>query len=298
MKPPPWTVLVTGATTGVGLALARRLLKSPHRLVLTARESSMARFAQEGIFESDKVRLRPLDVTNNEQRRNVVRDTQAEWGVIDVLVNNAGLAVRSVVEHMTASELAAQMDVNLIGPISLARHVLPAQRAQGFGRILNVSSVGGMMAMPTMGAYSASKWALEGASESLWYEVRPWGVAVSLIEPGFIRSDGFEHVRYTAQSSESNDHLEDAYHNHYENMSGFIEKVMRRSPATPESVARCIDRTLHRRKPPLRVLATPDANLFSLMRRMLPRRPYHWILYRSLPGIRRWGPGSLSREGS
>ena len=155
-----------------------------------------------------------------------------------------------------------------------------------------------MMAMPTMGAYSASKWALEGASESLWYEVRPWGVAVSLIEPGFIRSDGFEHVRYTAQSSESNDHLEDAYHNHYENMSGFIEKVMRRSPATPESVARCIDRTMHRRRPPLRVLATPDANLFSLMRRMLPRRPYHWILYRSLPGIRRWGPGSVSREGS
>ena len=138
MKPPPWTVLVTGATTGVGLALARRLLKSPHRLVLTARESSMARFAEEGIFESDRVRLRPLDVTQTDQRRIVVEETQAEWGVIDVLVNNAGLAVRSVVEHMTASELAAQMDVNLIGPISLARHVLPAQRAQGFGRILNV----------------------------------------------------------------------------------------------------------------------------------------------------------------
>ena len=203
MKPFPWTVLITGASTGVGLALARRLLDGPHRLVLTARESSLERFALRGIAESDRVRLRALDVTDARQRRDVVRSVQDEWGPIDALVNNAGLAVRSVVEHVTADELEAQMAVNLIGPISLARHVLPAMRRQRFGRILNVSSVGGMMAMPTMGAYSASKWALEGASESLWYEVRPWGVSVSLIEPGFIRSDGFEHVRFTEQSSES-----------------------------------------------------------------------------------------------
>ena len=103
-------------------------------------------------------------------------------------------------------------------------------------------------------------------------------------------------MRYTAQSSESNDHIDDAYHNHYEYMSGFIGRVMRRSPATPESVASCIYRTLHRRRPPLRVLATPDAFAFNLMCRMLPRRPYHWVLHRSLPGIRHWGPNAEARK--
>ncbi len=289
MRKAELTILITGASTGIGLTLAKRLASSPHRLVLTARESALVRFSKSGLFEGPNLRILPLDVTSGRQRREVVQRIQAEWGAIDVLVNNAGVAYRSVVEHVTSQELLAQMDVNFLGPMALARLVLPAMRAQRFGRILNVSSVGGMMAMPTMSVYSASKWALEGASEALWYEVRPWGVHVTLIEPGFIRSDGFEHVQFTAQSAESNAHIDDAYHNHYEHMGGFIEKCMRRAPATAESVARVIERTIGRRSPPLRVLATPDASAFSLLRRLLPRRMYHWVLYRSLPGVCHWG---------
>jgi short-subunit dehydrogenase len=210
---------------------------------------------------------------------------------LDVLINNAGVNVRSVVEHVSEADRLAQMDVNFRSPMELSRLVLPHMRAQGFGRILNVSSVGGMMAMPTMSVYSASKFALEGASEALSYEVRPWNIYVSLIQPGFINSDGFEKVRFTRLSESARDVSSDPYHNHYEYMSGFIEKVMRLVPSTPDSVAKKIVRTMLSRRPPLRVPATLDAHLFSALRRLLPRELYHTILYHSLPKVKLWGPG-------
>ena len=140
-----------------------------------------------------------------------------------------------------------------------------------------------------MGAYSASKWALEGMSEALWYEVKPWNIRVSLIEPGFINSGGFENVRFTGQSREGLSRVSDPYFTHYATMSAFIAKIMRRTWATSDSVAKTILHTLERKHPPLRVPATLDAHLFALLRRLLPRRLYHAVLYRSLPGIRRWG---------
>lgn len=283
-------VLLTGASVGLGLAVTRQLLRTPHRLILTAREGSMGRFGEAGILESDSVRLRPLDVTDSRQRRQIIAEANHDWGGIDVLINNAGIAYRSVVEHVREADHLAQMEVNYSAPMELTRLVLPRMRAQRWGRILNVSSVGGMMAMPTMSVYSASKFALEGASEALWYEVRPWNVYVSLIEPGFIHSDAFEKVQWTGLSEKSKDALSDAYHNHYEHMQGFIDRMMRLSPATPESVARTVMRTIRAKRPGLRVPATIDAHLFGFLRRILPRKLYHFVLYQSLPHIRDWGP--------
>lgn len=285
-------VLITGASTGIGLALAHRLLThSAYRLVLTARESSLPRFEEMIDGASRRVLVRALDVTEDDQRKELMAELDRDLGSVDGLVNNAGIAYRAVVEHVQEDERLAQMAVNFRAPMELARLVLPGMRAKGYGRIVNVSSVGGMMAMPTMGAYSASKFALEGATESLWYEVRPWGVTVTLIEPGFIRSDGFAQTVFTRRSRRSMDREDADYHQHYESMSAFIERLMHRAYATPESVARKIHRVLKSRNPPLRVQATLDAHFFSLLRRVLPRGLYHRLLYRSLPGIRRWGPG-------
>jgi NAD(P)-dependent dehydrogenase (short-subunit alcohol dehydrogenase family) len=290
MAPPRWTVLVTGASTGLGLALARRLLATTdHRLILTARPGSLARFAEEGIHEGERVFLRPLDVLAAEHRRAVVDEADDRWGGVDVLVNNAGVMVRSVVEHLTDDDRIEQMRVNFVAPMELVRLVLPRMRERRGGRIINVSSVGGMMAMPTMAVYSASKFALEGATESLFYEVRPWNIRVSLVQPGFIHSESYRNVRFTAMSEQSRDDVHEAYHAHYEHMAPFIDRLMRWSRATPQRVARTIIRTMHRRRPPLRVAATTDAWLFAAMRRMLPRSLYHWILYRSLPRISAWG---------
>ena len=102
------TILLTGATTGVGLALTRLLLpRERYGLILTARQAALARFAAEGVAESDRVHLRPLDVTDAEQRAAVVAEAEEEWGGVDILVNNAGIAYRSVVEHVTEQERLA-----------------------------------------------------------------------------------------------------------------------------------------------------------------------------------------------
>ena len=145
-----------------------------------------------------------------------------------------------------------------------------------------------MMAMPTMGAYSASKFALEGASEALWYELRPWNIQVVLVQPGFVHSESFHRVRWSA-GAETSATGRDGYTVYYETMGAFIGRLMNSSLASPESIARKIMRSMEKRRPKLRVPATPDAYFFYLLRRLLPRRWYHWILYRNLPDISRWG---------
>lgn len=282
--------MITGASTGIGLATARALCGTKYRVILTARRESLPRFAAHAIEESARVRIRPLDVTKPEEREAVLAEAQRDWNGVDVLINNAGVSYRAVVEHVLEEERLAQMNVNFRSPMEMIRLVLPGMRKKRSGRIITISSVGGMMAMPTMAAYSASKFALEGAHEALWYEVRPWGVRVTLVQPGFVDSDGFQKVRYTEQSDRSEHELAEPYHEHYVNMGPFIERLMRMSRATPDSVAGVVLKTLRRRRPPLRVPATMDARAFAYLRRILPRSTYHWLLYKMLPNVRMWGP--------
>jgi short-subunit dehydrogenase len=282
-------VLITGASIGLGLSFARRLLNENFHLVLTARASSLSRFAQEGIFESDFIWLRPLDVTHATEREALISEIDEKLGGVDVLVNNAGFAFRSVTEHLTERNYTEEFKTNYMAPMELSRLVLPLMRKKKNGKIINISSVGGMMAMPTMGAYSASKWALEGASESLWYEVRPWNIRVTLLQLGFINSESFGRVRMTKMSSSSNEETNDPYHWHYHYMAKFIGRVMRLTPHTPEAVANRLLKIIRKRNPPLRMAGTVDAHAFGVFRRLFPRYFYHLILYYSLPGIRHWG---------
>lgn len=290
-RPARPVVFVTGASRGLGLALARHLLRlDRYHLVLTAREDSLRRLGREGFANLRNVALVPLDVTNAAERSEAVERVAEQWGGVDVLVNNAGIMTRAVMEHASEFDHHVQFDVNFHAPMELSRAVLPGMRARGWGRIINISSVGGMMAMPTMGIYSASKFALEGASEALSYEVRPWNVYVTLVQPGFINSDGFEKVRYTDRSQLALESDASPYRAHYEMMSSFIARIMRRVPATPEKVAAKVARVIESKRPSVRVAGTFDALVFSALRRMLPRDFYHEVLYRCLPGVSRWGP--------
>lgn len=285
-------ILITGASSGLGLILAKKLMSLPYHLVLTARDSSLERFKIEGIEENDFLWLRPLDIINEEQRKDLILEINQRLSGVDILVNNAGFTYRAVVEHVSAEERIKQLHTNFIAAMELSRLVLPFMRAKRAGKIINISSVGGMMAMPTMAIYSASKWALEGYSESLWYEVKPWNIKVTLIQPGFINSDSFKLVRHTEQSADSAREEKDPYHNHYHYMSNFVEKLMRLSPSKPENVADKIVKVITHPSPPLRVAGTWDAVIFKLIRVFLPQKIYHRILYHSLPGIRKWGPGT------
>jgi hypothetical protein len=181
------------------------------------------------------------------------------------------------------------MAVNYEGPMALAALVLPLMRKRRSGRIIQISSAGGLVAMPTMGLYSASKFALEAASEAMHYEVRPFGVQVSLVLPGFIHSPAYRNAVVGRLSRLATDDVKDAYHAHFKYMDRFIDRMMTFTHATPESVAQRVVKTINRRRAPLRVLATWDARLLWWFRRFMPQPIYNWITYRMLPGIRHWG---------
>lgn len=286
----PRVVLITGASTGLGLALVRELHGSGQfHVIATARRSSLPRFGEQGLFESERLWIRPLNVLSKNDRDAVIREANEKLGGIDVLVNNAGYCLRGVVEQVNETERLKQIDTNFRAPMALIRGVLPYMRRKRSGHIINISSVGGMMAMPTMSIYSASKFALEGATEALWYEVRPWNIKVSLIQPGFIHSDSFKRVELTRESRRSIADKNNPYYYHYSSMAPFIARMMRLSPTTPEKIAGRIHSVINSGNPPLRIPVTIDAYFFGILRKFLPRRLFHALMYYSLPRVYRWG---------
>ncbi|MGJ8647275.1 MAG: SDR family NAD(P)-dependent oxidoreductase [Marinomonas colpomeniae] len=283
-------VLITGASAGLGLEIARKVIASKkYCVVLTARPNSIERFADEGIVESDDILLRPLDITSADMRCELINEINEHHDGVDILINNAGFTFRAVVEDVSEENRLMQMNTNFRSPMELTRLCLPSMRHKRKGKIINISSMGGQMAMPTMAVYSASKYALEGATESLWYELKPWDIKVTLVQPGFINSKGFEKVKKTELSKLSSEETQSPYYQHYVNMENFIEKIMRLTPSTSHTVARKVLKVMNANNPPLRVTGTIDAVFFKLMKTFIPQRIYHWILYRCLPNIDKWG---------
>ena len=283
-------VLITGASTGLGLALTKELHQcGKYHVIATARRSSLGRFSDANVTESENLWIRPLDVLSKTERDAVINEAVDKFGGVDVLVNNAGYCLRSVVEQVNEIERLRQIDTNFRAPMALIRGVLPHMRKKRSGHIINLSSVGGMMAMPTMSIYSASKFALEGATEALWYEVRPWKINVCLIQPGFINSDSFKNVKLTRESQKSIRDKNNPYYYHYKSMAPFIAKMMNLSPSTPETIAKKIHKVIESKNPPLRIPVTIDAYVFGILRKILPRNFYHFLMYYSLPKVFRWG---------
>ena len=285
-------ILITGCSSGIGAVLGQLLIKKNlYRVVITARKESLSRLVQLGFKESDTTWIRPLDVTKHNERRVLINEIKDKLGGVDILINNAGISYRAVVEHMPELAEAQQLNTNYLGPMALTRLVLPAMREKGRGKIINVSSVSGMLAMPTMSSYSASKFALEGAMESLWYEMKPLGINVTLVQPGFIKSESFKNVYYTHKSSiaEVSRSDEMPYADYYKNMTPFIEKMMNYSFTSPEEIAKIVFKVIRTENPKLRVAATFDAKVFYYLRRWIPRSLFHKMLFLALPNARSWG---------
>lgn len=280
-------ILVTGCSSGIGWALAKLLYhQTQYRVVATARSQSLEKLKAE--FKDDsRFWVRSLDVTCTKSREQLLQEINEHWGGIHILINNAGISYRSVVEHMTEKDEVLQMATNYLGPMGLIRSVLPFMRSQGRGKIINISSVSGMLATPTMASYSASKYALEGASEALWYECRPLGIDISLIQPGFVRSESFRNVYRTPHSKCKS--FQEAYADYYSHLSSFIEKMMQMSLSDPQRIAKLVLKTIQSQKPPLWIPATLDAWVFYYIRRLLPRRLLLPFLFRCLPGSSSWG---------
>ena len=182
---PVW--LITGCSRGLGRELALEVLKRGYRAVVTARDTATIQdFARR---YPDACLAAELDVTNAEQRRAVVRSAEARFGRIDVLVNNAGYGYLAALEEGEDDEIRAMFETNFFGLSALTKAVLPGMRTRRTGHILNVSSVGGLIGLPGVGYYNATKFALEGLSEALAAEVAPLGIRVTIVEPGPFRTD-------------------------------------------------------------------------------------------------------------
>ena len=183
-------ILITGASSGFGMLTALAFARKGDAVYATMRDPEQGSGLQDAASaEGLRLNLLRLDVTDTQSVRAAVEHVLAAHGRIDVLVNNAGIHIPGALEDMPEADLHRVMDTNFFGVINVTRAVLPAMRKQKSGRIIMLSSVGGMISRAVDSIYCAGKWALEGMSEGLRYEVARFGIKVSLIEPGVFRTE-------------------------------------------------------------------------------------------------------------
>ena len=255
-------VLVTGCSTGIGRETVLHLRRAGFLVVATARkEAAIKDLAVPGEVEVDV-----LDVTNGEDRERVVGNVLARHGRIDALVNNAGWGAVASVEETTPYLMERMFDTNLFGVHELTRLVLPGIREQGSGRIVNVASVAGHIAVPLMGAYCATKFALRALTLSLDSEVRPFGVRACLVEPGFIKTEFGKRATVETQAT-----VADPRSSPY---SRFYARWARRRAgdhgAHPKVIARAIVHACAAHSPRLHYFAPMHGKAANLLKRWLP----------------------------
>lgn len=184
-------VLITGVSSGIGQATARLLAQRGFTVFGTSRNPS-------SVGTMSGIEVLPLDVCSDEAVEACLNTLLKKAGRLDILVNNAGYVLRGAIEEPTLEEVKAQFETNLFGVVRMIKGVLPIMRRQGSGQIINISSGVGLVPSPFAGFYSASKFALEGYTEALRHEVKPFNVQVSLVEPGFIKTHVWHNVKEAA----------------------------------------------------------------------------------------------------
>jgi NAD(P)-dependent dehydrogenase (short-subunit alcohol dehydrogenase family) len=201
------TWFITGASRGFGHRIAKLALEQGDNVVATARS---AEAVIEALGRRERLLALSLDVTDEAQAKATAAAAVEAFGSIDVLLNNAGFGLLGAVEEASAEDVERVYRTNVFGLLNVTRAVLPTMRAQRSGRILNISSIGGYRAGPGFGVYSSTKFAVEGLSESLHAELAPLGVHVTVVEPGYFRTDFLDATSLTVSGGEIADYAETA----------------------------------------------------------------------------------------
>jgi NAD(P)-dependent dehydrogenase (short-subunit alcohol dehydrogenase family) len=247
--------VVTGASGGIGRASAQSLREAGFTVVGTSRNG-------DADTAGDGSGLARLDVADDRSVEALVADVVARFGRIDVLVNNAGAGLAGAAEEASIGQVQETIDINVTGVIRMTNAVLPHMRDAGRGRIVNISSVLGVIPAPFMALYAATKFAVEGYSESLDHEVRTHGIRVSLVEPGYTRT-GFE------ANTRWGDTPLPAYEKQRASVRNVLAEAMRSADA-PEVVAEVVLTAATVARPKLRYTAGRAAKAGSLLRRLAP----------------------------
>ena len=261
-------VLITGASSGIGEATARRLARAGARLVLAARrQDRLDALARELDPTGARVLAVAGDVTVETDRRQLVAATLAKFGRIDALVNNAGYGTRGPVELVPVELIRKNFETNVFSLVALTQLVLPHLRAQGSGTIVNIGSVAGRIARPLSSIYDSTKHALEALTDGLRGELKPFGVRVTLIRPGFILT-GF--VDAADQASDAVLKNAGPYARYLGGFRVGYQKL-HSIAGVPDDIARCVEHALRAKRPPARYAAPFHAKVFLFLKWMLPR---------------------------
>jgi len=242
---------ITGASSGFGQALAEAVLKKGERAVLVARRvDPLSRLAS---THADSAVAIPTDLLDPAQRTQAIERAIAAFGRIDVLANIAGRGSLGAAEEFSEAELRSQLEINFFAAVELTRAALPHLRAQAAGHILNLTSVGGIISVGGFSAYCASKYALEGWSEALSDELKPFGVKVTLVEPGNFRTE------FAGEANMRPAHPLADYRPQIKPIEQFLYGQNGRQPGDPAKAAAAMIAVVESEQPPLRLLLGADA---------------------------------------
>jgi NADP-dependent 3-hydroxy acid dehydrogenase YdfG len=242
---------ITGASTGFGRLLAEEVLNTGGKVVATARKLDSVSDLEAKYPQAAKALA--LDVTNAGQVDSAVTQAFAQFGQVDVLVNNAGYGVAGAIEEVSEAEFMPMFETNVFGLLCVTRAFLPYLRKQRSGHILNLSSIGGLLASPGLGYYSATKFAVEGLSESLAAEVAPLGIRVTIIEPGPFRTDFLGRSGVLAKTRIAD------YDGTAANMRKYFAENDGKQPGDPARAVRAMMQVVESPNPPLRLLLGASA---------------------------------------
>jgi short-subunit dehydrogenase len=279
----PLTILITGATSGIGRHAALHLARLGHRVFATGRSEKI--LAEIKASAPASLETLTLDVTSAESIAQAKAEVDARTGGagVDVLVNNAGYGMLGPTEMISDADMRAQYETNVFGLMAVTRAFLPAMHARGSGRIINVSSIGGLITLPFFGVYNSTKYAVESLSDGLRVELAPFGIQVSLIEPGVIDT-GFtdrsmlELARFRSADSRYAPVLARAEE---------MRKISDRSAVGPACISKAIERAATDRRPRARYMAPLRAAWTVALVRRLPTRWVDFIMRQAMGLTRR-----------
>lgn len=274
MKRPQYRILVTGASSGIGFDTAKQLAQAGHTVFAAARRTELMEPLRE--FGVTPVFLDVCDEA-------AIDACLAQTGPIDILVNNAGFGYFGAIENVPLEDARRQLEVNVFGLASLCRKALPAMREQGFGRIINISSVAGRSCLYFGGWYHVSKYSVEALSDCLRMELKPFGIDVVLIEPGGIRTDwGIIAAKHLAESSVGTAYEEEALRQSVVMDKGYRSQLL----AKPSTVTRAILRAVKARRPRVRYLTGSGAFSLVFWHAVLPARWWDALMRKmASPGL-------------
>jgi NAD(P)-dependent dehydrogenase (short-subunit alcohol dehydrogenase family) len=268
------TVLITGGTDGLGRAAAWLLAERGYRVFAGGRSAEKLQ-ALNQLARERKLPLEAIefDVCDDASVEKGIAEIERRAGPVDILVNNAGIAIAAMMEEVTLDDLRKQFETNLFGVMRVTRRVLPEMRRRRRGRIINMSSISGKVAMPTMGPYAASKHALEAVSDALRLELHPFDIQVVLIEPGYIPTN-MNRTAAELSSAYAKGAERSPYAAIYQCFMSTWQKTRKASRYKPEDCARVVLRAIEEPSPRPRYAVTQRAKMGILAKRLLSDRAF------------------------